>query len=411
MIFALKATMYTIIKIISLFLCINLLWLGCSQKAEQNEKKNVALVAQKVPEPVYDRYWNDVARFLAGLPPLEGSVLDSVDNLPSSIAHRDLMDKAWQKKKTTFLDSLTSWVKAEMPEVHLLNRTLFYPFSGPDFVTAFTICPNASRYVFFGLEDEGILPDIRKMPKDRIPVNLANIQKSLEDVMNLSFFVTRAMINQLRGKEFNGSTPLLMLLMARCGNEVLEVKPIRLVKGGKKIYLSRADSIKQLPGDSIVTGVEIAFRKKKGDPVQKLEYYSFDAQDIHLKYRQEDLLAYFARLKPTTTYIKSASYLMHYLTYTMIRNTVFTASDFILQDDSGIGLRYFDKDIWKLTFYGVYNGPIHIFRDQYQRDLYQAYRKDTNIKSLPFGIGYKSAKGTSNLMIARRIGAEAKSTI
>jgi hypothetical protein len=402
----------SIIKIISFLLCINLLLgLGCNQKTEKNEKKSVALVAQKAPEPVYNRYWNDVARFLAGLPPLEGSVLDSVEYLPSSIAHQALMNKAWEKKKTTFLDSLVPWVKAEMPEEHLSNRNLFYPFSGPDFVTAFTICPNAARYVFFGLENEGILPNVRKMPKDRIPANLANIQKSLEDIMNLSFFVTRAMINQLQGKEFNGATPLLMLLMARCGNEVLDVKPIRLVKGGKKIYLSRSDSIKQLPGDSIVTGVEIAFRKQKGEPVQKLEYYSFDAQDIHLKYRKEDLLAYFASLKPTNTYIKSASYLMHYLTYTMIRNTVFAVSDFILQDDSGIGLRYFDKNTWKLTFYGVYNGPIPIFRDQYQRDLYQAYRKDTNVKPLPFGIGYKSVKGASNLMIARRIGREVKSTI
>jgi hypothetical protein len=400
-----------IIKIISFLLCINLLSSGCSQKAEQSGNKKIALVAQKVAEPVYDRYWNDVARFLAGLPPLEGSVLDSVEYLPSSIAHRTLMNKAWEKKKTTLLDSLSWWVKNEMPEEHASKRVLFYPFSGPDFVTAFTICPNASRYIFFGLEDEGILPNIRKMPKDRIPANLANIQKSLEDIMNLSFFVTRAMINQLRGKEFNGATPILMLLMARCGNQVLEVKPIRLIKGGKKIYLSRPDSIKQLPGDSIVTGVEIAFRKGADEPVQKLEYYSFDAQDIHLKYRKEDLLAYFASLKPTTTYIKSASYLMHYLTYTLIRNTVLAASNFILQDDSGIGLRYFDKNIWKLTFYGVYNGPIPIFRDQFQRDLYQVYRKDTNIKPLPFGIGYKSVKGTSNLMIARRIGAEVKSTI
>ncbi|MCS6904976.1 MAG: hypothetical protein RML72_08670, partial [Bacteroidia bacterium] len=323
--------------------------------------------------------------------------------LPASLSHRELMEKAWQRKKTLLLDSLTAWAQIEMPDVHLLERTLFYPFSGPDFVTAFTICPNAPRYIFFGLEDEGILPDVRKMPKNRIPANLANIQKSLEDIMNLSFFVTRAMIQQLRGKEFNGATPILILLMARCGNEVLDIKPIRLIKGGKKIYLSRPDSIRQTPSDSIVTGVEISFRKKAGAPVQKLEYYSFDAQDLHLKYRKEDLIAYFMSLKPTTTYIKSASYLMHYLTYSLIRNTVLAVSDFILQDDSGIALRFFDKDTWKLTFYGVYTGPIAIFRDQFQRDLYQMYQKNAaNIKPLPFGIGYKSVKGTSNLMIARR---------
>ncbi|MCS6905993.1 MAG: hypothetical protein RML72_02810, partial [Bacteroidia bacterium] len=52
--------------------------LGCSHSSKQPEKKNIALVAHKVEEPQYNRYWNDLARFLAGLPPLEGSVLDSI---------------------------------------------------------------------------------------------------------------------------------------------------------------------------------------------------------------------------------------------------------------------------------------------------------------------------------------------
>jgi hypothetical protein len=79
-------------------------------------------------------------------------------------------------------------------------------------------------------------------------------------------------------------------------------------------------------------------------------------------------------------------------------------SEYILQDDSGIPVPYFDTTKWDLTFYGNYTRPIPLFTARHQEDLYDIYsgNKGYNIKPLPFGIGYKFRKGTSNMMLGSK---------
>ena len=49
-----------------------------------------------------------------------------------------------------------------------------------------------------------------------------------------------------------------------------------------------------------------------------------------------DLVAYIKQIGITSTYLKSASYLMHRPTFSIIRNLILSESENILQDDSGI---------------------------------------------------------------------------
>ncbi len=77
-------------------------------------------------------------------------------------------------------------------------------------------------------------------------------------------------------------------------------------------------------------------------------------------------------------------------------------SRYIVQEDSGIPLKYFEPSLWNLRFYGHYIRPISTFREYYQETMASIYKSDKKIKSLPFGFGYYYKPGEANLMVAEK---------
>jgi hypothetical protein len=84
-----------------------------------------------------------------------------------------------------------------------------------------------------------------------------------------------------------------------------------------------------------------------------------------------------------------------------VRDFVLAESDAIVQDDSGIPVRYFKEDEWRLYPFGNYLGPISIFPGKYQRELGALYHKE-RAGPLEFGIGYRWRPRQSNLLLAVR---------
>jgi hypothetical protein len=165
--------------------------------------------------------------------------------------------------------------------------------------------------------------------------------------------------------------------------------------------------------DSTYIGSRYYFQRQGQDQVRTLTYFAVNLQNMPYVSRgglvakgletRTDLVKYFNSLDIKSTYLKSASYLMHRPTFSIIRNIILDNSEFVLQDDSGIPIQYFDTDKWNLTFYGNYKFPINLFAERHQEDLKEVYLNGgDNVKSLPFGIGYQYHKGTSNLMKAEK---------
>ncbi len=101
------------------------------------------------------------------------------------------------------------------------------------------------------------------------------------------------------------------------------------------------------------------------------------------------------------TYVKSASYLMHKSHFSAVRNLIIDKSNYVLEDDSGIPLKFFDAKTWQPFLYGTYSGTIPMFSGFYQKDLKSAYDSLSH-KSLDFGIGYKHKMGQSNLLLFKK---------
>ena len=95
---------------------------------------------------------------------------------------------------------------------------------------------------------------------------------------------------------------------------------------------------------------------------------------------------------------------MHYKFFAEIRNLILAQSAFLLQDDSGVAYRFFDKKKWKIKLYGQYTEPISDFKGVTQEDLQAAYNQDAqHIEALPFVLGYHWESRGINLMKASRI--------
>lgn len=93
---------------------------------------------------------------------------------------------------------------------------------------------------------------------------------------------------------------------------------------------------------------------------------------------------------------------MHFKDFSNIRNLILDKGQFILQDDTGIPYKYFNKKIWEINLYGQYTKPIKDFSRMEQHDLKAAYIDKNRIKKLPFHFGYHCRDNIDALMLIKR---------
>ena len=85
---------------------------------------------------------DDVARFLAGMQPSAGSPLAALTRNPGWQRHAKWFDSNWDTLEKRQLSKVRAW-----SERHLKDRqnTLYYMFSGPDFLYANAFFPAGQR--------------------------------------------------------------------------------------------------------------------------------------------------------------------------------------------------------------------------------------------------------------------------
>ena len=341
-------------------------------------------------------YVQDVATYLAGLPVRANSELAALAQGPAYRAFVKDQDKSWAKYTSTHTSRMTQWASHELDSVQRRSPTIFYPFSGPDFLNVITMFPTSQTYIMVGLEPVGSVPARVSLENPKL---YPAIKASLWSVLNFSFFRTNDMAIDLKSVELDGAVPLIMLFAARTGHQVLAVHPVQLTAAGH-LAPGVADTTRA-SGRPNIPGAEILVRSASGQP-QTIYYFSADISDAKLT-PHPALLTYLRILGPLTTYVKSATYLMHKAYFSKIRTLVLARSNYLLQDDSGIAMKYFPVSTWQFTYYGTYRRPINLFAKHYQPELTAAYTDSLRRPSpLPFGTGYNWRQTDSNLLLAQR---------
>lgn len=344
---------------------------------------------------------NDTARFLAGLPPASDSPLAALTRDPAWQQHARYFDSIFAREESVSLSKIRAFSRERLTEKH---DTMFYMFSGPDFLYAVSFFPSATTYVMSGLEPVGEVPQLTGLPRPTVDGTLRNLESSLGSLLSFSFFITKNMKTQLREGPAYGTLPILYVFLARTGKTIHEVSFGGLDKDGnfqtpdERASADGSGKKSRRSAPTAAPGVKIVFSDGNG-PQQTLYYFSTNLADG--SFERSGFLTFCSKFGPADSFLKSASYLMHTGGFNRVRDFLLEHSATILQDDSGIPFAYFDPKQWRLQPFGHYVGPLSIFGRPYQERLGELFHKG-NAVPLDFGVGYRWRKNESNLLLAQR---------
>jgi hypothetical protein len=334
---------------------------------------------------------NDSARFLAGMPAVGGR--DAFSDLRATAdwqQHHQKMESVWASFLAQHGNSVNAWAAGEIPDLRSANA-VFYPFSGPDFLFAHVFFPKADTYVLCGLEPCEPIPTWNTLTPEDVSRGLNGLETSLSSILHYSYFITKDMRQDLQATRFRGVLPVFMVFLARTGNVVDSVDAVRLDGNGNAVVFAA--------GQSTVPGLLIRVHGPQG--AKRIFYFSQDLSDGGLS-ANGPFLRFASSFGRPAVLLKSASYLMHEGYFSRIRNQVLTHSCGIVQDPSGVPLRYLRQNGMRLTFYGRYSHALDIFKQYEQPDLAAAYADPANkVKPLPFGMGYLTGANSTALIVAR----------
>ncbi|TAF66134.1 MAG: hypothetical protein EAZ55_06710 [Cytophagales bacterium] len=379
-----------------------------TQKENKEQQAEIKKEEEKRPT---DRRYNDLARLIAGLPAEQGSVYEKIHQDPSWQNYSNVAQAQWKNVLENKQPIMTKWRDEELKEVVDAGGVLFYPFSGPDFLHAATFFPKMQQIVMIGLEPIGTVPDMEKIAQRSTNAYFNGIQQSLATILNYSFFRTLSMEVDFTGRvvtDIDGTLPVILLFMARTGQKILYYEKVALSPEGNVVP---ANEIKTEQGkiDTTYYGTRIDFQSPDSEERKTLYYFGVNLSNnkyINLSglNQRKDLRSFIENLSITTTYLKSASYLMYKSEFTLIRDLILKHTKYLLQDDSGMAFNNFTNGTWEITLFGRYAGPISLFANYWQQDMANGYTGGKyKVRPLPFGIGYQYAVGSSNLMLAKKI--------
>ncbi len=372
------------------FLLIAFLVVSCNQK---RQKVTETVVSKPFSVP-YDTLTDDVASFISGMEHGKSGCLARLDSTTKWEQFSFRIDSGFLDLDTSRFIKMEKWADSELIDHHG-STTLFYPFGGPDFLNANIFYPNADKYILIGLEPVGGLPDLCNLTDDLINKYLEDVRYSLKDIFKRSYFITGNMIGALKKSSVNGAVPVISLFIERNGYNIVSINHMGIDSTG---ICQIEDSLKNIK--KLTHGIRIDFAADTGRRVQSVFYFQTDISDEGLK-NNPGFQKYLTMLPESYTYLKAASYLMHGKDFSIIRNVVFDKSKSILQDDSGIAYRYFDKTKWDIHLYGKYARPGKEFSWINETDLAKAYA-DSSVKPVPFTLGYNWRTRQINLLYAVR---------
>lgn len=312
--------------------------------------------------------------------------------------YHEFIQISWDKLEYQRLKKIKDWREKEMKITDTLSHTVFYPFSGPDFLTASTVFPQADTFILLGLEPIGTLPDFSKMSAFQQQEYLATFSNSLADIFNKSYFITRKMLNDFQAQKLNGLLPVLCFFVKKLHYDISEIKYIYKdsTQNSKEINYHSKNKVKPF-------GVKII--ALKDSCAKTIYYFRYNVMD-KLFNDSSAFYNYLSKYHHYITYIKSASYLLHNPFMKNMRNLILKNSIAILQDDTGVPFKFLnDSKQWSIKLYGVYDKPVKDFGKMgYQADLAKKMKQDSAIiPKLPFHLGYHWGSKKDVLIFAIKI--------
>lgn len=345
----------------------------------------------------FNRRATATAQILAGITPNPPEpVLKRFVDSDVFKEHQQWMTTRWNQVRTR-IQTMETWRSQEIKIPNPQKKTLLYPFSGPDFLNAYTFFPDHGRYVFFSLERPGTLPDLESVTPVQFAKLLQDVRNAFHDIFERNYFITSYMTKQLTTPWIRGTVPVMAIMMALMNRHIVRIEPLDLFPELNQAY----DSPDAKRPPVLMRAVRVEFINPSTGGAQQLYYVSLDATDKALEFYPE-FLNWAGQHKLSTVLLKSASYLLHDNQFSKTRAMLLEAADVVVQDDTGIPYRFISQSPWHVKLYGRYHKPIRPMRYGYQKDLEAAYNLQQDQVPLPFPFGYHWRGQQSGLIVAHR---------
>ena len=276
---------------------------------------------------------DDAARYLAGLPLSANSPIAKLTQHAEWQQHAKHFDTAWRDLDQRQLSKIRTWSGQHLKDP---QATLYYMFSGPDFLYAHAFFPKATTYVMSGLEAVGRIPDVAERGHQGLP----SLRASLNSSLAFSFFISQDMRGRISAGSLSGTLPILYVFVARAGNTIHDASLISLDEEGVVHPAGQGNQRNASPG------AKIEF-SSGGGPRQTLYYFRTDLSDSGVK--NSGFLKFCDKLGQGDAFLKSTSYLIGSGNFNKVRDFVLERSQAIVQDDFGIPVAAFKPEQWTLS--------------------------------------------------------------
>lgn len=355
----------------------------------------------------------NMSRLIAGELPdssLAGGEDPADEPSPAWRDHARQMDEIWRSLEER-LAGMRDWAERELADVPDPSALLFYPFGGPDLVTALQFFPNASSYFLVGLEAPGSLPMPENFDVSTLASDLERLRVPFSAFVESGYFVRTEIDRELDGGHFDGILPVLLACLVRAGQtpidlsyveidgDTLEIRPVSQdafeARAVRVQFVTReeADQILEAEAEGAPPPASIAPRS--------VYYFSQDLSNSAILL-DEPFSRLIAQQRAINTYIKSGEYLAHTDDFSNFRKLVLDHSLTLLQDDSGLPIRFLRSDHWDVRLFGVYTGVLAAYSQWFQEDLAAAFRKPGAAEPLDFAAGYNTTTDGGGLILANR---------
>ena len=311
-----------------------------------------------------------------------------------------LAGKAWTDFDETVLSRMKVWADADLKEARAATNAVFYPFGGPDFVTADCLFPGAAITVLMGLEPVGNLPDLDRASEEWRQAFFADLGGLVSGFLMRGYFITREMNDVYSRGKVDGALPVIAFFLAREGCSVVDIR---------RLAPSEDGGWSEMPYGKMTVrphrpyGVKIVYLKPRDASARTAYYFSCDVENRAFR-TDSPLYRFFAGLDQTATFVKSGSYLLHWDNFSTLRRLILEKSLYVLQDDTSVPFRYFGDGDWEVRLFGRYATPVKDFANVEQPDLRRAYEDPASaVAPLPFHFGYRWRTQVDNLLLARRL--------
>lgn len=343
-----------------------------------------------------DERATSLSLILGGMPfnTAGNQLVSTIFDQKATKTHISAIEAMWKVLEGKRLKKMRTWRTNVLGNINKGSHTLVYPFSGGDFLHAYTLFPNCNRYILLGTEPVGKLPKLEELKGNELNAYLGNARNILR-LFSQRGYISSADMKKHISKQ--GVLPVLNVLLARTDNHISKVEYIVINKEGIDIVSNEATVAKTKEG---IVGVRIEFLNIASAKKQMLVYLK---GDLAQQKNQKTIALLMRRFDRKIAVLKAGGYLLHQPGFDSLRKAVLEQADVFLQDDTGIPLKVFTKeaDNWDIKLYGRYiNVAPGFHKKYYQNDLRKQYRSDKNIKPLPFAFGYQ--KQGANILVATR---------